>query len=81
MNKGNALIAAILGVVIGACAVLVYQRSADNGRKFDGDYSHWRKLNLILGQIEQNYVDTIDMEAMTDAAVQAALQKLDPQSD
>lgn len=80
MNKGNALIAAILGVVIGACAVLVYQRSADNGRKFDGDYSHWRKLNLILGQIEQNYVDTIDMEAMTDAAVEAALHKLDPHS-
>lgn len=79
MNKGNALIAALLGVVIGICAALVYFRATDD-RKFDGDYSRWRKLNLILQQIEENYVDTIDVEAMTDAAVEAALHELDPHS-
>ena len=79
MNKGNALIAALVGVVIGICAALVYFRATDD-RKFDGDYSRWRKLNLILQQIEENYVDTIDVEAMTDAAVEAALHELDPHS-
>lgn len=79
MNKGNALIAAVLGVVIGICAALVYSKFSDV-RKFDGDYSQWRKLNLILQQIEQNYVDTIDVRTMTDAAVEAALHKLDPHS-
>ena len=80
MNKGNALIAALLGVVIGVCVAMVFSRVTDAGRKFNGDYSHWNKLNLILQQIEQNYVDTIDIRTMTDAAVVAALHELDPHS-
>lgn len=47
---------------------------------FDGDYNRWRKLNLILQEVHKHYVDTIDMEAMTDAAVIAALAELDPHS-
>lgn len=47
---------------------------------FEGDYNQWRKLNLILQQVQQNYVDTIDMKGMTDAAVVAALMELDPHS-
>lgn len=80
MNKGNALLAAILGMVIGVCAAMVYFRYAGQEKKFDGDYSNWNKLNIVLQQIEQNYVDTIDVKSMTDAAVVAALQKLDPHS-
>ena len=49
-------------------------------KKFDGDYNRWRKLNLILQEVNRNYVDTIDMKGMTDAAVVAALAKLDPHS-
>ena len=49
-------------------------------KKFDGDYDRWRKLNLILQEVQKNYVDTIDMVGMTDAAVVAALAKLDPHS-
>ena len=49
-------------------------------KKFDGDYNRWRKLNLILQEVQKNYVDTIDMKAMTDAAVSAALAELDPHS-
>ena len=47
---------------------------------FDGDYNRWRKLNLILQEVQKNYVDTIDIKEMTDAAVVAALGKLDPHS-
>ena len=35
---------------------------------------------LILQEVQKHYVDTIDMEGMTDAAVVAALSKLDPHS-
>lgn len=49
-------------------------------REFDGDYDRWRKLNLILQEVQNNYVDTIDMVGMTDAAVVAALAELDPHS-
>lgn len=59
---------------------MVYFRYAGQEKKFDGDYSNWNKLNIVLQQIEQNYVDTIDVKSMTDAAVVAALQKLDPHS-
>lgn len=79
--KGNntALLAAVLGVLIGVLLMSVINRfTATN--KFDGDYNRWRKLNLILQEVEKHYVDTIDVRKMTDAAVVAALQELDPHS-
>ena len=77
----NAL-TAVLGVVIGALATLIAVTRPQQEQivKFDGDYSDWRKLNLILQQVEANYVDTIDYADMTDAAVEAALAELDPHS-
>ncbi len=71
---------AILGILVGVLLVLTYntinrQRNYHNAR-----YVEWRKLNLILDQIEKNYVDTIDNEAITDAAITAALAELDPHS-
>ena len=76
-------IAAVLGVVIGVLATMLAFNRAQHRQivvKYDGDYAHWRKLNLILDQVQRNYVDTIDMKAMTDAAVVAALAELDPHS-
>ncbi|MDE6872001.1 MAG: S41 family peptidase [Bacteroidales bacterium] len=80
MKKDNSAVwTAILGVAIGVLlASLVF--SIKGKGKLDGDYSRWRKLNLILQEIEKNYVDTIDIKGMTDAAVEAALEKLDPHS-
>ena len=70
---------ALLGVILGVLLTLVvFQMLPD--KKFDGDYNRWRKLNLILQEVQKNYVDTIDMKAMTDAAVAAALAELDPHS-
>lgn len=73
------MLTAILGVVVGVLGTLVVIRMLPD-RKFDGDYNRWRKLNLILQEVQKNYVDTIDMQAMTDAAVSAALAELDPHS-
>jgi carboxyl-terminal processing protease len=68
-------------VVIGILATLVVCRPGpEKVVKYDGDYAHWRKLNLVLQQIERHYVDTIDMKSMTDAALVSALAELDPHS-
>lgn len=81
-NSHYNVVTAVLGVVIGSLATLIAVRKPQQEQivKFDGDYSDWRKLNLILQQVEANYVDTIDYAAMTDAAVDAALAELDPHS-
>ena len=77
MNRN--VITAFLGVILGVLLTLVVMKMLPD-RKFDGDYNRWRKLNLILQEVQKNYVDTIDMVAMTDAAVSAALAELDPHS-
>ncbi len=69
---------ALLGAVVGVLVTLIAVRFTDSRKKFDGDYNRWRKLNLILQEVERNYVDTIDMKSITDAAVVAALSELDP---
>ncbi len=76
----NNIYAALLGVAVGVLLTMVAYKALEPKRKFDGDYNRWRKLNLILQEVGRNYVDTIDMEAMTDAAVTAALAELDPHS-
>lgn len=76
----NNIIVALLGVLLGVLITLVTYKALEPRRKFDGDYNRWRKLNLILQEVGNNYVDDIDMEAMTDAAVSAALAELDPHS-
>ena len=76
----NNILYALLGVATGVLLTLVVNKALEPNRKFDGDYNRWRKLNLILQEVERNYVDTIDMAGMTDAAVSAALAELDPHS-
>lgn len=75
----NNVLIALLGVVLGVLLTLVSMKVLPE-KKFDGDYDRWRKLNLILQEVQKNYVDNIDMEGMTDAAVVAALAELDPHS-
>ncbi len=89
-NTLYSIITSILGVIIGVLATtLAFNKlSKKDGLviykdvlvTYDGDYSQWRKLNLILKQVQEKYVDTIDMKSMTDAAVVAALAELDPHS-
>lgn len=80
MRKNTNIIIALLGVVLGVLFTLTALKVFGLNKKFDGDYNRWRKLNLILHEVQKNYVDTIDMAVMTDAAVTAALAKLDPHS-
>ena len=41
---------------------------------------NWDKLMLILSQIDENYVDSIDHKALTEKAVPMILETLDPHS-
>ena len=80
-NSHYNILTSLLGVVIGILATLVVGGPRrERVVKYDGDYAQWRKLNLVLQQIEKHYVDTIDMKSMTDAALVAALAELDPHS-
>ena len=70
----------LLGVLLGAVLTLTVVRYRESRRILNAKYVEWRKLNLILDEIEKNYVDTIDQAGMTDAAIAGALAQLDPHS-
>ena len=74
------LVQVILGIVIGALITLWIVRYREAQHLLRTKYADWRKLNLVLDMVEKNYVDTLNREGMTDAAIVAALSKLDPHS-
>ena len=69
-----------MGIVVGALIVLAYSAYSQKRNMLRVQYGDWRKLNLILDQIDKNYVDTINVGKVTDAAITAALAELDPHS-
>ena len=69
-----------MGIVAGALIVLAYNAYSQKRNMLRVQYGDWRKLNLILDQIDKNYVDTINVGKVTDAAITAALAELDPHS-
>ena len=71
---------AVLGVVLGVVLVLTVQKITENSRRVNARYHDWRKLNLILEDIDRMYVDTVDHKTVSDAAIVAALSSLDPHS-
>ena len=77
--KKSSVWVALLGVAIGALAVLCAQKISPRGKmKVSG--GDWSKLSLVLRSLEENYVDTIDYSKVSEAAIAAALQSLDPHS-
>ena len=74
------LIQIVLGILIGALITLWVVRYREAKHMLRTKYVDWRKLNLVLDMVEKNYVDTLNREGMTDAAISAALSKLDPHS-
>ena len=70
----------VLGIVIGSLVTLSIVRYRERQHLYRTEARDWQKLNLILGIVEDNYVDTLDRDGMTQASVSAALAKLDPHS-
>jgi carboxyl-terminal processing protease len=69
---------ALLGVLIGALAVATYYKVNDRNARLKSEYRDWRKLNLVLQKVTETYVDTVDFEKVSEAAINAALAQLDP---
>lgn len=80
MKRISSIWIAFLGIVVGAIIVLAYNAYNQKRNMLRVQYGDWRKLNLILDQIDKNYVDTINVGKVTDAAITAALAELDPHS-
>ena len=82
MRKENktVILSALLGIVIGVLATCLAVRVQENNRVLRSKLLDWGKLNLILRTAQENYVDTIDFEKVTEAAASAALLALDPHS-
>ena len=59
-NKSLTYVLVILAVAIGSLGTLCVQSYNQRRMMLKTEYQDWRKLNLILNQIERNYVDTID---------------------
>lgn len=80
MKRISSIWIAVLGVAVGALAVLAYDSYSQKKNLIRVQYGDWRKLNLILDQLDRNYVDTINVNDVTEAAITAALAELDPHS-
>ena len=80
MKKISPVLIAVLGILVGALAVMTFNAYQRSRHLYNVQYGEWRKLNLILDQIDKNYVDTVDNEGVTESAIVAALAKLDPHS-
>ena len=74
----SSLWVALLGVLIGALAVATYDKIQSNNNRIRSEYRDWRKLNLVLQKVTEKYVDTVDFEKVSEAAINAALAQLDP---
>ena len=79
-NGYRGLIHLLAGLAIGVLVTLVWNKAVGSRNVYNVKYDGWRKLNLVLEEVEKNYVDTVDVKAVTDAAVDAALGALDPHS-
>ena len=51
-NKLN-ILTALLGIVLGVVVTMTFSKVMLT-RRFDGDYNRWRKLNLILQEVQMS---------------------------
>ncbi len=79
-NNTAFLLAAVLGLAIGALSVGTFYTYKEKSHRLRSEYVDWRKLNLVLQQVDANYVDSVDRAKVGDAAIAAALSALDPHS-
>ena len=79
-NYYSAIAVAVVGILIGVMGALTFQKITGRKRALRTEYQDWRKLNLILQKVDETYVDPVDRQKLTDAAVVAALSQLDPHS-
>ena len=80
MRRYSSVWVALLGIIVGVLLVLTVQKMGSDRRRIKAEYNDWRKLNLALQALDENYVEDVDKQAVTDAAISSALSALDPHS-
>ena len=80
MKRISSVWIALLGIVVGVLIALTFNTYTQRKHLVNVQNNQWRKLNLILDKIDRNYVDTINRDELTEAAITAALSALDPHS-
>jgi len=78
--KKTTLLIALLGVVIGLLIATLAGQIRTNRLKMRVGDNDWRKVALILRSIDENYVDSVDRDKVSEAIAAAALSALDPHS-
>lgn len=81
-DRKENIITTLLGGIIGALlVVLVFQVFPSTEKKQSHSYSpQWSKLNLVLKALDENYVDSVDASSLSESAIKAILEDLDPHS-
>ncbi len=64
-----------LNIILIILIVMMVNSQLSNKQKKSSD-----KINYILNQIHNNYVDSIDMESLIESSIQQTLTNLDPHS-
>lgn len=67
-------------IIILFVLIIVKQFAKPQKKEISVESYNWSKLELILDQLEKNYVDSIDYKVVTEEAIPFILQKLDPHS-
>lgn len=78
--KHSSFLIAALGVLIGALGTMAFYKINEDRMILHTSSVDWRKVNLVLHTIDAYYVDSVDREKVTEAALSAALSALDPHS-
>lgn len=79
-NKFKNISIIILYVVLIGLIVSAWITGRAKLRAIESRFNQWDKLSLILSQLDKNYVDSIDVDAITERAIPFILSELDPHS-
>ncbi|MDD3844672.1 MAG: peptidase S41, partial [Bacteroidales bacterium] len=77
--KSVPLSAVVIIFLLGALSFKIYTNFTTK-RELQLSNNNWDKLSLILKQIDNHYVDTVNQEQITEEAIPFILEKLDPHS-
>lgn len=69
-----------IAIVLASVLVTVFMRGQKGRSAAPSLNGEWQKLELVLQQIEANYVDTVDAKSISEALIKEALHELDPHS-
>ena len=78
MKRSSIIILMLVAALLGAGIAIPIVRTAEKNKLLASKYEDWLKLSVIMQKIDEMYVDSVDHEKVTDAAVTAALAALDP---